>query len=99
MIGMELDEPGNDEVAADVLGTRGRRAAAEVGDRAVLGDDEAGFDHLVGEHQPRVGEGKNGHGQAANRVTSMERSATTSRTSSSCTMATIAAPRRFFSAI
>ena len=50
-----------------------RRAAAEIGNRAVLGDDPAGLDHLVGEHQAGIGEGEGGglisihvHAAAAN---------------------------------
>ncbi len=66
VVGVQFDQAGNDEIAAHVFGLRRRRAAAEVGNHAVLGDDPAALDHLVGEHQAGIGEGegarRSGHG-------------------------------------
>ena len=85
VVGVQFDEARDDEVAAHVLGPDPRRAAAEINNCAVLGDEPAGLDHLVGEHQTGIGEGEGGgliaihvHAAAANRETSMRRSATAS---------------------
>jgi hypothetical protein len=63
---VQLDEAGHDEVAVQVFGPGRRRTAAEAGDDAVLGDDPAGLDHFVGQHQAGIGEGEDarrcGHG-------------------------------------
>ena len=58
VVGVKLDQAGNDEVARNIFGARRRWAAAEVGDHAVLRDDEAGLDHRVGEHQACIGKAK-----------------------------------------
>jgi hypothetical protein len=140
MIGVQLDEAGQQQVARqilDVIKVAARRLAAfaDRDDAAVRHRDGAARDHLVGEDDAGVREEKTGdahepflerddfssnrhpalpfpwsmifsenryplfgimlYAATAKRVTSMRVSAIAARTSSSCTMATIAAPRRF----
>src|SRR5262249_61122606 len=88
-----------------VVPALGGVALADLGDTPVDGGDPAALDHVVGEYQAGIGDQKRAlghdvaHAAAAKAVTSTRRSAMTSRTSASCTIATIAVPRRLRSLI
>ncbi len=86
-----------------------RVAFADFGDAAIGEGDPAALDHAIGQHDAGVAEDRFRasvdlimlflQAAAANDVTSTIRSAISSRTSSSWTIATIATPLRFFSSI
>src|SRR5262249_61980227 len=104
MIGMQLDQAWKQEVAGEVLGMVRRTAFADRDDDAVRGRDPSGVDHALRKDHASIGYEqtavRHGYPQAAavKRLTSMTVSAIAARTSSSCTIATTAVPRRFFSA-
>src|SRR5262249_43518011 len=104
MIGVQFDQARKQEVAGEVLGMARRAPFADLDDEAVRDRDPSGLDPALrraqasmGAEQPAV---RLGYPQAAavKRLTSMTVSAIAARTSSSCTIATTAVPRRFFSA-
>src|SRR5262245_65507455 len=104
MIGVQFDQARKQEVAGEVLGMVRRAVFRELDDDTVRGRDPSGLDHAsrkdhasIGDEQTAV---RHGYPQAAavKRLTSMTVSAIAARTSSSCTIATTAVPRRFFSA-
>src|SRR5262249_47889908 len=104
MIGMELDQAGKQEVAGEILRAVRGAAFADLDDDAVRGRDPPGLDHAVGKDHASIGQEqiavRHGHPHAAavKRLTSMTVSAIAARSSSSCTIATTAVPRHFFSA-
>ena len=67
MVGVELDEAGDQKVAVEVL-TDGRGAMRDVGDAAVA-DREAAVNDLLGQHDARVAEDLLAHGCSAGRGT------------------------------
>jgi hypothetical protein len=56
VIGVQLDQARNDEVARDILRADGRTVGPEVRDHAVCDRDPARLDHPVLEHQAGIGE-------------------------------------------
>src|SRR5262249_44476604 len=104
MIGVQLDPARKQEVAGEVLGMARPRAFADLDDDPVRGRDPSGLDHALRKDHASIGDEqtavRHGYPQAAavKRLTSMTVSAIAARTSSSCTIATAAVPRRFFSA-
>ena len=99
VIGMQLDQPGREQVAAEVDPPLGGAAAADLDD-ALAGNGDPTVDHRIGQHHPGILDdnalphGAPAHAHAANLETSMTRSATRDLTSSSWKMPSSAAPAR-----
>src|SRR6185437_7107190 len=97
------------EIAMRVVAAIGCAALPDFGDPSIGKSNPTALDHAIREHQPRVADDGVGldrdhlivflHAAAAKEVTSTTRSAIRPRISSSCTIATIATPARFFSSI
>src|SRR5262249_38524226 len=104
MIGVQFDQARKQEVAGEVLGMARRAPFADLDDDTVRPGAPPGLDHALRKDHASIGQEQTGvrHGYpqaaAVKRLTSMTVSAIAARTSSSCTIATTAVPRRFFSA-
>ncbi len=111
MIGVQFDQAGHDQIAACILAAARRVAVADFSDTAIGDRDPASIDHAIRKNNPGVADDGFGycihlerssfmqrdlHAAAANDVTSTIRSAIKWRISSSCTIATMATPSRFF---
>src|SRR6185437_9644357 len=106
MVGVQFDQARHDEIATCVVAPVGRVALPDFGDAAIGKGDPATLDHAIRKHQARVTDDGVGlgrshlivflHAAAAKEVTSTTRSAIWRRISSSCTIATMATPARFF---
>src|ERR1019366_298227 len=98
MIGVQFDKAGQQQIAAKINAALGRLAFADLRDQAIADNDIAAFDHAVAKNDAGIlkddgaGVGHVVYPAIANCVTSTAMSAISSRTSLSCTMATMAAP-------
>jgi len=65
MIGMKLDQPGNEEIALEILRRCGCHLTVQNLEDAPVPDDDRAFEHLIGQHDAGMGEDRLAHAAAS----------------------------------